>query len=69
MADQNDTIEQLGRKFQAWADTLNSDEKQTLAQWWTWRSGDDVKGYTGNWWESPDAWWGAWQDSWSGWSE
>jgi hypothetical protein len=69
MADQDDTIQQLGRKFQTWADSLSGDEKQVLAQWWSSKSGDDVKGYTGSWWESPEAWSSAWTESWSQWSD
>jgi hypothetical protein len=64
-----DTIQQVGSKLQAWADSLSSDEQAALAQWWQQWSGDDVKGYTANWWQSPDAWSSAWTESWSSWSE
>lgn len=68
MPDQ-DTISQLGSKFQQWADTLSGDEKEALAQWWSWKSGDDVKGYSAGWWQADGAWSSAWNESWSGWSE
>lgn len=65
----NDTIQQLGWKFQSWAESLSSDEQQALAQWWSNSSGDDVKGYSTNWWQTEGAWSNAWSEAWSQWSE
>lgn len=63
-----DTIEQVGAKWQAWCETLNADEQKAVAQWWGGMSGNDVKGYTENWWETPGAWSNAWSESWQ-WNE
>lgn len=65
----NEMIQRVGAKWQAWADTLSSDEKETLAKWWSSWCGDDVTGYSAGWWESPGAWSNAWSESWSQWSE
>jgi hypothetical protein len=64
-----DTINQVGAKFQAWAESLGSDEQAALASWWQQWSGNDVSGYSAGWWEQPGAWSSAWTESWSSWGE
>jgi hypothetical protein len=68
MTDQ-DAIQQVGRKFATWAEGLDGKEQEALASWWQSWQGDDVKGYSAGWWQSPDAWWNAWTESWSSGSE
>jgi hypothetical protein len=68
MPDQ-EIIQQVGRKFAAWAGGLDDKEQEALASWWQSWNSDDVQGYSANWWQGSDAWWQAWNDSWSQWSE
>jgi hypothetical protein len=63
-----ETVNSMASKWQSWASTLTGDEQEALAEWWASNSGDDVKGYSAGWWNAPDAWANAWNDSWSGWS-
>ena len=59
-------IEGVGRKFQAWAESLSGGEQETLAEWLTRGRGEDVEAHSdAGWWQQPGAWLNAWTDIWA----
>lgn len=65
MPDQG-TVESVARKFEAWAQSLSPDERETLAEWWGQIGSDDVEAHSSiDWWNEPGTWSRAWSDSWS----
>jgi len=64
MADQA-SIDSVGRKWQEWAQSLPGDEQEALAEWWSRSRGDEVQGFSANWWQEDNAWSNAWSASWS----
>lgn len=58
------TIDSVATKFEAWANSLDSTEQETLAAWWQSRTGD-VTAHTGTWWTEPGTWTRAWSESWT----
>lgn len=65
MADQA-SIDSVGKKFEQWAQSLPEDEQAVVAEWMTRASGAEVQAYGANWWQSENAWSGAWNSWWSG---
>jgi hypothetical protein len=58
------TIDGVGNKFEAWAQSLSGDEQEALAEWMR-SSWGDVSPHSGNWWAEPNAWSQAWSQGWS----
>lgn len=63
MPDQG-TVDSVAAKFETWAQSLTPGEQETLAAWWSGRSGD-VTAHTGTWWTTPGTWSRAWTESWT----
>lgn len=65
MPDQG-TIDSVAQKFQAWAESLPTEEQSTLAEWLGNVGDEDVTAHwRSNWWQESGAWSRAWADSWS----
>lgn len=64
MADQ-ETIDRVGGKFEQWASNLPSEDQAALAEWLGRASGDDVQGFSSNWWQEENAWGNAWNAWWT----
>lgn len=65
MPDQG-TIDSVAEKFQAWAESLPTEEQRTLAEWLGNVGDKDVTAHwRSNWWQEPEAWSRAWAESWS----
>ncbi len=62
MPDQG-TINSVANKFQQWASGLSWEEQAAVAEWMT--RGQDVSGYSAEWWQGEGAWAEAWKGSWN----